>query len=136
MRGYLRKCIQTHKYFVEAVVGILLRRKGFTIDEYMDMICEPRIPIDEVAIVLLAHLYKIHVCIFIGGKYFITNQDKALDKTTIYLVYCGKNVFYDTTSKGSLHWSLKEAPESTYNLCRLQPKEVVELSTPAPTVGC
>ena len=127
--------LATHKYFMEAVAGVLLCKKGFKVDKYRDMICEPQAPIDEVAIVLFPCMYKIHVCIFLEGKYFTTNRDQALNKATMYLVYCGKNTFYDTAWKDSLHWSLVEAPESKYDFQKLKPKNIVEptISTSKPS---
>ena len=64
MRGYLKKFIHIHKYFVDAVAGVLLQKKGFTVDEYTGMICEPQAPTDEVAILLFTCMCKLHVCIF------------------------------------------------------------------------
>ena len=62
------------------------------------------------------------------------NKDQALNRATFYLVYCSKNVFYDTTRKGSLHWSLIEAPESKYDLRKPKQKGSVHLS--AQSSGC
>ena len=98
----------------------------------MDFIVQSQTPIDEVAIVLLARMWKIHVCVFLEGKYWTTNKDLALNKASIYLVYVGKNTFYDTTRKGSLHWSLVEAPDITYNLRKLKTKSPEKSTTPAP----
>ena len=86
MRGYLKKFMDTHKYFVEAVGGKLIRRKGLNVQDYMYSIVQPQAPIDEIGIVLLACMYKMHVCIFLEGKYFTTNRDEALNKATIYLI--------------------------------------------------
>ena len=123
----------THKYFVEAVGGPLVRKKGQTIQDYMDYIIQPQTPIDEIAIVLLARMWKIHACIFVEGKYWTTNKDKALNKATLYLVSLGKNVLHDTTRKGSLYWSLMEEPESNYSLCMPKPKLIEEPQNTPPT---
>ena len=98
----------THKHFVEAVGGQLIHRKGLDVQDYTNSIVEPQVPIDEIGIVLLAHMYKMHVCIFLEGKYFTTNRDEALNKATMYLIYVGKNTFLDTTRKGILHSSVME----------------------------
>ena len=116
MRAYLKKFMTTHKYFVEAVAGFLVRKKGQHVQHYMDYIVQPQVPIDQITIVLLAQMWKIHVCIFLEGKYWTTNKDQALDKATMYLVHLGKNIFSDTTRKGSLHWSFMEVPHRDYNL--------------------
>ena len=87
----------------------------------MDYIVQPQVPIDEIAIVLLSRVWKIHVCVFLEGKYWTTNKDEALNKATIYLAYLGKNVYHDTTRKGSLHWSVMQASKRSYNLHKPQP---------------
>ena len=51
---------------------------------------------------------------------------KPSNKATMYLVYVGKNQFLDMTRKGSIHWSVMEVPESTYNLRNTRPKERLE----------
>ena len=88
----------------------------------MDYIVQPQVPINKIAIVLLSHMWKIHVCIFLEGKYWTTNKDEAINRATMYLVYLGKNVYHDTTWKGSVHWSIMEVPHREYNLCKPQPK--------------
>ena len=101
----------------------------------MYSIVQPQAPIDEIRIVLLARVYKMHVCIFLEGKYFTTNCDEALNKTTIYLIYVGKNTFLDTTRKGCIHWSIMEQPESSYDLCERKKsvkKPVLEKPNPEP----
>ena len=135
MCGYLQKFVATHKYFVEAVAGVLLCKKGLQPQDYTNMIVVPQTPIDKISIVLLAHKYKIHLCIFLQGKYFTTNHDEALNKATMYLVYVGKNTLFDTTRKGSIHWSVMEVPQSNYDLCKPKSNEVVENPSPAPKSG-
>ena len=84
MCGYLKIFMATHMYFVEAVGGQLIRKKGLDVQDYMNSIVEPQAPIDEIGIVLLALMYKMHVCIFLEGKYFTTNCGEALNKATMY----------------------------------------------------
>ena len=93
MRGYLKKFMITHKYFVDAVGGFLIRKKGQQVQDYMDYIVQSQTPIDEVAIVLLARMWKIHVCVFLEGKYWTTNKDLVLNKASIYLVFGGETHF-------------------------------------------
>ena len=74
-------------------------------------------PLDKIGILFYARMYKIHIAIILEGKYWTTNRDKALNKATIYLIYCGHMQFFDTTRKGSWHSSLfDELPGGTYQL--------------------
>ena len=70
-------------------------------------------------------------------KYFTTNHDEALNKATMYLIYVGKNTFLYTTRNGSIHWSLMEQPESSYDLreCKKFVKKPV-LQKPNPEPQC
>ena len=70
----LKKIMTTHKYFREAIAGFLVRKKSQKVQDYMDYIVQPQVPIDEIAIVLLAHMWKVHVCILIEGKYWTTKM--------------------------------------------------------------
>ena len=47
----------THKYFLEAVSGFLIRKKGQQLEDYMDYIVQPQVPIDEIAIMLLSRMW-------------------------------------------------------------------------------
>ena len=75
-------------------------------------------PLDEIALLLYACMYKIHICVILKGKYWCTNRDEALNRATIYLIYQGHMQFSDTTRKGSLHSSMfEEVAGGTYQLC-------------------
>ena len=54
MRAYLKKFMTTHKYFVEAVAGFLVYKKGQHVQHYMDYIVQPQVPIDQITIVLFS----------------------------------------------------------------------------------
>ena len=80
-------------------------------------VVQPGVPLDEIGILLYAHMYKMHIAIILEGKYWTTNQDEALNHAKIYLIYCGHMQFFDTTRKGSWHSSMfDELPGGTYQL--------------------
>ena len=86
-------------------------------EDYLFNVVQPQVPLDEIALLLYAHVYKIHVCLILEGKYWCTNHDEALNRT-IYLIYQGHMQFSDTTRKGSLHSSIfEEISSGTYQLC-------------------
>ena len=46
--------------------------KKMDFDRYLDILSLDQTPFDEVAIVLSVHMYKIHICIVMQGKYWTT----------------------------------------------------------------
>ena len=68
-------------------------------DRYLDILSQDQTPFDEVAIVVSAHLYKIHICIVMQEKYWTTKRDHDNKHCTLFLAYVGGMVFYSTTRK-------------------------------------
>ena len=50
-------------------------------------VVQPGVPLDEIRILLYAHMYKMHIAIILEGKYWTTNQDEALNHAKIYLIF-------------------------------------------------
>ena len=63
MRAYLKKFMTTNKYFIKAVAGFLVCKKGQNVQDYMDYIVQTQVPIDEIPIVLLAWMGKF-MCVY------------------------------------------------------------------------
>ena len=68
-------------------------------DGYVHTVALDQTPVDEVAIVLSARMYRIHICIVMQGKYWTTKQDHDFKHCTLFLAYMGRLVFYSTTRK-------------------------------------
>ena len=68
-------------------------------DGYLDILSLDQTPFDEVAIVLSAHMYKIHICTVMQGKYWTTKWDHDYKHCTLFLAYMGGMVFYSTMRK-------------------------------------
>ena len=66
-----------HQHFIENIVSDLLRRKGLSVGKYCKNIVKPQWPLDKIGLVLFAHLYKIHICVFVEGKFFTLNSLQA-----------------------------------------------------------
>ena len=127
MRWYLKRWMETeaHDNFIASIMSDLLWRKGLSVEEYCQNIVTLQWPLVKIALVLFAHLYKIHICVFVEVKYWTTNQDELIEAANIYLVYCGKLKFFDTVWKGSLHEGLfNKSPADTYYLRLKFPEKV------------
>ena len=68
-------------------------------DVYLDILSLDQTPFNEVAIVLSVHMYKIHICIVMQGKYWTTKQDHGYKHCTMFLAYMGGLVFYSMMRK-------------------------------------
>ena len=117
MHRCLTNWMEVHRYFVEQVGGDLICQKGQDIEDYLFIVVQPQMPLDKIALLLYACMYKIHICVILEGKYWCTDRDEALNRATIYLIYQGHMQFSDTTRKGSLHSSMfEEIGSGTYQL--------------------
>ena len=86
-------------------------------EEYCENIVKSQWPLNEIAPVLVGCLHRLHICVFLKGKYWTTNRDESLIVATIYLVYCGNLRFSDTVQKGSLHEGMpNNSPTVNYYL--------------------
>ena len=103
MRWYFKRWMETeaHETFIENIASHLLKRKGLSVEEYCQKIVKPGWPLDEIGLVRFAHLYKIHMCVFVEGKFWTTDREGIIKSADIYLVYCGKLHFFHIVWKGS-----------------------------------
>ena len=77
-------------------------------EDYLYNVVQPQVPLDEIRILLYTHMYKIHTCVILEGKYWCTNCDESLNRATIYMIYKGHLRFSDATRKRSLNGSMFE----------------------------
>ena len=61
--------IVKHKEYAPQIGKIIWERKKMDFDGYVDTIALDQTPFDEVAIILSEHMYCIHICIMMQGKY-------------------------------------------------------------------
>ena len=119
-----------HENFVQNIAADLLHHKGLTVDKYCENIVKPQWPLDEIALVLFARLYKFHICVFLEGKYWTTNRDDSLKVPKIFLIYCGNLKFYDTVREGSLQEGIfNKSPAVQYYLRSKGMEDNVPVST-------
>ena len=91
--------IVKHKDYASQIGNLIWECKKMDFDGYVDTVALDQTPFDEVAIVLSVHMYPIHICIVMQGKYWTTRQDHDFKHCTLFLAYMGKLVFYSTMRK-------------------------------------
>ena len=103
VRKELVSYIVKHKEYAAQIGKIIWERKKMDFDGYVATIALDQTPFDEVAIILSAHMYHIHICILMQGKYWTTRRDHDFKHCTLFLAYMGSLVFYCTTRKEPAH---------------------------------
>ena len=91
--------IVKHKEYASQIGKIIWERKKMDFDGYVDTIALDQTPFDEIAIVLSVHMYHIHICIMMQGKYWTMRRDHDFNHCTLFLAYMGGLVFYCTMRK-------------------------------------
>ena len=91
--------IVKHKDYASQIGNLIWECKKMDFDGYVDTVALDQTPFDEVAIVLSVHMYRIHICIVMQGKYWTTRQDHDFKHCTLFLAYIGGLVFYSTMRK-------------------------------------
>ena len=91
--------IVKHKDYASQIGNLIWECKKIDFDGYVDTIALDQTPFDEVAIVLSARMYHIHICIVMQGKYWTMRWDHDFNHCTLFLAYMGGLVFYCTMRK-------------------------------------
>ena len=90
---------------------------------------KPQWPLDEIALVPFEQLYKIHICVFLEGKYWTTNRDESLKEATIFLSIV-RTLTFMKLQKGSLQEGiLNKSPAVNCYLRSKGTEDNVPLST-------
>ena len=76
-----------------AIADRVLSRKGITFTEYFEELITCAIPPDEIALYIVAHIYKRHIGVMIGYKYWSTLKQSSFKKCDVKLVYLGNLKF-------------------------------------------
>ena len=73
--------------------------KGITTDNYIAMMSEIGQPLDEIAIVLVARMYHIHIAIIQDNMYWTTRRDHNIVFCKVVFGWQGKLKFIDIKRK-------------------------------------
>ena len=76
--------------------GKFVQRKGADISDYLQTLTTPRVPIDELKIMIIAQMYHKHIGVVMQDTYWTTCAEQKLNKCFIVLGFMGKLQFCDT----------------------------------------
>ena len=71
-----------------------------TVEDYIDRITTPGVPMDFVAITVLCRIYHIHVGVFFNNGAWSTCRDKHLKSSCFRIVFHGNLEFTETVHTG------------------------------------
>ena len=85
--------------FVNKMGWYILQRKKLGLSDYIATLALPSTPMDEIALVLIAQMYKVHIAFLMSKKFWATQQNHDISKCKIVLAYRGNLTFNDTRKK-------------------------------------
>ena len=71
-----------------------------TVEDYIDRITTPGVPMDFVVITVLCRIYHIHVGVFFNNEAWSTCRDKHLKSSRFGIVFHGNLKFTETVHTG------------------------------------
>ena len=91
--------IKSHCKWVEDIANPVLTKKGSTADDYIDFIAKPGAPVDEVDLLISAHMHHLYLCIIMEDCCWATQWEHDLDRCMVFITYRGALMLIDTRSK-------------------------------------
>ena len=97
LKERLENFVCENKEWCEGISKRVLERKGLTYSEYFYNLMSGAIPPDEIALCIIAKMYKKHIAVLIGYEYWSTMKVPNFKEAAIKLVYLGGMKFLSTT---------------------------------------
>ena len=99
LREILRTYMLQHLQWVQHISRVILKDVTVSLEDYIDTITTPGVPIDFVAIVVLCRAYHFHLAIYTSKGVWATCQQKSITKCLFDVVYNGNFTFTETVKK-------------------------------------
>ena len=101
MRDYLRNFVAKdhHKVWIMNVGITFIAKKGLSIDEYLDNLLSPNVPIDELGLLIIVWMYHAHIAVIMYDWTWTTGFDLQPSDCKFVLAYCGGLDFYATCDR-------------------------------------
>ena len=90
----------THTDWLEVVSKTVLQDVSVSMEDYIDTITTPGVPLDFIAITVLCRVYHMHVGIFTSDTIWMTSIDKKFESCLFGLVFHGDFEFSETVAVG------------------------------------
>ena len=120
----------SHRAWITQVGGKILAKKKLDLDKYLSNFYLCLTPVDQLSLLILAHLYQRHFAVFLKNGVWTTRKNNSMENCKIYFVYKGGYLFSDTVQTdipSPLNLSLEESPKA---VAHTSPPPIVR--TPSP----
>ena len=85
--------------FVHKVGWYILQKKKLVLLDYINTMAIATTPLDEIALVLITWMYKVHIVFLVSEKYWTTQRNHDISKFKIVLAFRGNLTFNDTRKR-------------------------------------
>ena len=96
LRENLRCYIMNRLDWVAKISARVLKQREQSLEDYIDDITTPGVPLDPIALLVFARMYKIHIAIFTAKGIWATCRDTTLKKVRFVLLWYGANKFMES----------------------------------------
>ena len=93
-----------HIEWITSLTSTVRKYTQVPVEDYIDSITTPGVPLDLVGLTVLCHIFHIHVGVFFNNGCWCTSRKKDLSKARFGIVLHGQLAFTETVCKG---WSEK-----------------------------
>ena len=127
---HLFNFVVSHRAWISQVGGKILAKKKLDLEEYLSNLYLCLTPVDQLGLLILAHLYHRHFVAFLKNGVWTTRKNNSMENCKIYFEYKGGYLFSDTVQTdipSPLNLSLEESPKA---VAHTSPPPIVR--TPSP----
>ena len=100
LQEILRTYMVQHLAWVERLSSVILHDVNVSLEDYVDTITTPGVPLDFVALVVLCSIYHIHVAVYTSEGLWSTCHKKDIRQCLFGIVYNGEFQFTETVKHG------------------------------------
>ena len=101
LREILHDKMIQHLPWLQQVSKVVLKDVNVSIEDYIDTVTMPGVPLDFVALLALSRFYHIHVAVFTTKGMWLTSRKTKENDCIFSVVYHGNFSFSETVSQGN-----------------------------------
>ena len=113
---HLFNFVVKHREWITQVGGKLLAKKKLDLDKYLSNLYLLLTPVDQLSLLILAHLYHRHFAVFLKNGVWTMRKNNSMENCKKKFVYKGGFVFCDTVQTDippPLNLSVRESTKAT-----------------------
>ena len=88
-----------HKQWIASVGKLFIMKKGLDLSEYLDNLLLPKVPLDELGLLIMACMYHSHIAVIMFDWTWTSEFDLKPTQCHFVLAYCGSLHFLATCDR-------------------------------------